>query len=325
MNETPRNGSPQGDGEPRSAEGTPAPIDFTYRYRPDNPRPFFVPDNWQSASVFLEAGNALIVRFYNACRRGHLNPDAPPAVVEISQQEAAGEPLGEDGLPIQMPFAVVLGCSDARVPTELLFGQEFNDIFNIRVAGNIMAEEGIGSLLYALRSFGPEPTVAQGRSLKLCVVLGHRGCGAVRATVKTFQSGSMAAKVFGDPIGAIVSKIAAPALAVAAELLDETLGAGFSNDPRHIDELVELVVFLNAAWNAHVMQDWVRGEGPEMAARVGVVYGVFDPITWRVQVLPETPAEPVFDAFAPPPRDLQDLRDLGREVIRRITWRQALV
>lgn len=294
------------------------PIDLTYRYRPDDPKPFYAPKDWQSASVLLQGGNSLVVRFFNACRRGHFNDGSSPPVIELSSTEARIEPLGGDGLPIQMPFAVMLGCSDARVPTELLFGQGFNDIFNIRVAGNILTEEGVGSLIYALRSFTPDPSHPGARSLRLAGVLGHRGCGAVKATVKTFQSGPVAAKVFGDPIGSIVLKIAAPALAMAAELFDADRGAGASSDPRNLDVLVELVVYLNAAWNAHLMQDWVRREGPEVADRVGVVYGVFDPTTWYVHHLPETPDEPVIESFASPPRDLDGLRELGREVIRRL-------
>lgn len=296
------------------------PIDFIYRYRPDDPKPFFAPDDWRSAAMFLEAGNALIVRFFNACARGHFNEGSGPPIIELSHTEIADQPIGEDGLPTQMPFAVMLGCADARVPTELLFGQEFNDIFNIRVAGNILAEEGIGSLLYALRNFTPDPQHPQSRSLKLAGVLGHRGCGAVRATIKTFQSGPAAAKVFGDPIGSIITKIAAPPMAVAAELIDEHFGTNASADPAHLNELVEMVVYLNAAWSAHEMQGWVTREGPDVANRVGVVYGVFDPETFRVHALPETPDERVTEAFATPPADLDALRAMGREVLRRIPF-----
>ena len=294
------------------------PIDFTYRFRPDDPKPLFVPRDWEDASVFLQAGNALICRFYDACRRGGLKPGSRPPVVEISASEAGGTPVGEDGLPIQMPFALMLGCSDARVPTELLFGQEFNDIFNIRVAGNVLAEEGIGSLLYALRTFSPAPTHPDGRSLRLAGVLGHRGCGAVKATVSTFQSGPIAAKIFGDPIGSLVAKIAAPPLAVAAELFDAKYGAGASNEPGHFNRLVELVVYLNAAWVAHDVREWVEAEGEETATRVGVIYGVFDPTDWRVNCLPPTPSDPAPISFGQPPRSHAELRELGQEVLNRL-------
>ena len=79
---------------------------------------------------------------------------------------------GEVGrTPAHQPFAAVLSCSDARVPTELLFHQTLNDLFVVRLAGNIIANESVGSLNYAAQHLGG--------SVKLLVVLGHSGCGAV--------------------------------------------------------------------------------------------------------------------------------------------------
>ena len=294
-------------------------IDFTYRYSPHNPKPFFVPQDWEAASVFLQGGNAMIARFYEACRVGAFEPGVGPPVVEISESEAHGTPVGEDGYPIQMPFALVLGCSDARAPTELLFGQEFNDIFNIRVAGNVLAEEGVGSLLYALRTFVPDSPHRDGRSLKLAVVLGHRGCGAVRATVKTFRAGLAAADIFGDPIGSLVSKIASPSLPLASELFDEVYGEGASASDASLNAMVDLVVHLNAAWVSREMKGWVDREGPPTSDRVGVVFGVFDPADWRVHARPASPSDPAPESFGPPPRDLADLRDYGRDVLARLS------
>jgi carbonic anhydrase len=73
----------------------------------------------------------------------------------------------------QNPFAIVLACSDSRVPTELIFNQGIGDLFVIRVAGNIVAPSQIGSIEYAAKQFGT----------KLVVVLGHSNCGAVIATL----------------------------------------------------------------------------------------------------------------------------------------------
>src|SRR2546421_9109809 len=74
----------------------------------------------------------------------------------------------------QQPFAFVLGCSDSRVPAELVFGQGFGDLFVIRVAGNIVAPSQVGSVEFAAARFGT----------RLAVVLGHTQCGAVRATLE---------------------------------------------------------------------------------------------------------------------------------------------
>jgi carbonic anhydrase len=74
----------------------------------------------------------------------------------------------------QKPFATVVGCSDSRVPPELIFDVGFGDLFTIRLAGNIIAEDVIGSLQYAVAHL----------HTRLIVILGHEGCGAVTATVE---------------------------------------------------------------------------------------------------------------------------------------------
>ena len=62
----------------------------------------------------------------------------------------------EGGMPKQAPFAVVIGCSDARVPTEMLFGQGFNDLFVIRVAGNVLGDVCLGSVDFAVEALERE-------------------------------------------------------------------------------------------------------------------------------------------------------------------------
>jgi len=74
----------------------------------------------------------------------------------------------------QEPFAIVLGCSDSRVPAEIVFDQGLGDLFVIRVAGNIVAASQIGSVEFAAERFGTQ----------LAVVLGHSQCGAVLATLE---------------------------------------------------------------------------------------------------------------------------------------------
>jgi carbonic anhydrase len=74
----------------------------------------------------------------------------------------------------QAPFAIVLGCSDSRVPAELVFDQGLGDLFVIRVAGNIVAPSQVGSVEFAADRFGT----------RLVVVLGHSRCGAILATIE---------------------------------------------------------------------------------------------------------------------------------------------
>jgi carbonic anhydrase len=73
----------------------------------------------------------------------------------------------------QEPFAIVLGCSDSRVPAEIVFDQGLGDLFVIRVAGNIVAPSQVGSVEFAAERFGT----------RLVVVLGHSRCGAIEATL----------------------------------------------------------------------------------------------------------------------------------------------
>src|SRR5499427_2053895 len=77
----------------------------------------------------------------------------------------------------QEPFAIILGCSDSRVPVEIVFDQGLGDLFVIRVAGNIVAPSLIGSVEFAAERFGT----------RLVVVLGHTKCGAIEATLQQLQ------------------------------------------------------------------------------------------------------------------------------------------
>ena len=77
----------------------------------------------------------------------------------------------------QTPFAIILGCSDSRVPTEIVFDQGLGDLFVIRIAGNIVAPSQIGSIEFAVETF----------QTPLVVVLGHTHCGAVAATLNQIR------------------------------------------------------------------------------------------------------------------------------------------
>lgn len=80
----------------------------------------------------------------------------------------------------QEPMAIILGCSDSRVPAEIVFDQGLGDLFVIRVAGNIVAPSQVGSVEFAAEQFGT----------RLVVVLGHSMCGAIQATLSDLQQPS---------------------------------------------------------------------------------------------------------------------------------------
>ena len=93
----------------------------------------------------------------------------------------------------QRPFAIILGCSDSRVPAEIVFDQGVGDLFVIRVAGNIVAPSQVGSVEFAAARFGT----------RLVIVLGHSNCGAVEATLEELQSPTNQSRNLGSIIGRI--------------------------------------------------------------------------------------------------------------------------
>lgn len=94
----------------------------------------------------------------------------------------------------QRPIAIILGCSDSRVPAEIVFDQGLGDLFVIRVAGNIVAPSLLGSVEFAADRFGT----------RLVVVLGHTGCGAIMATIDAIKNN---AEVASSNLESIVDRV----------------------------------------------------------------------------------------------------------------------
>jgi carbonic anhydrase len=119
-------------------------------------------------SAMLNALEAL-ARLREGNRRFATDQNATPVLPNSARRAAlmAG----------QEPFAIILGCSDSRVPAELVFDQSFGDLFVIRVAGNVVAPSLVGSVEFAASRFGT----------RLVVVMGHSQCGAIIATLEELQ------------------------------------------------------------------------------------------------------------------------------------------
>ncbi len=111
----------------------------------------------------------------------------------------------------QYPFAVVLSCMDSRVPAEAVFDQSIGDLFSIRVAGNVVNPDNLGSLEYAAKVIG----------VKLIIVLGHTSCGAVKGAIDNVKLGNLTE---------LVAKIQ-PAVAAS--------GSGTSKDHAYVDKVGE--------------------------------------------------------------------------------------
>ncbi|SDY02452.1 carbonic anhydrase [Nitrosomonas sp. Nm58] len=157
----------------------------------------------------------------------------------------------------QKPFATVLGCSDSRVPPELVFDVGFGDLFTIRLAGNIIAEDVIGSLQYAVAHL----------KTPLVVILGHEGCGAVTATVEKILHKTKEL----EHIEALIQLIK-PGLKKLDLKLDH-------------DRLLSAAVEMNVRWSMQRLSTLPEGERALREKRVTLVGGVYELVTGRIRFL----------------------------------------
>jgi carbonic anhydrase len=179
----------------------------------------------------------------------------PPIVVQVAE--------GDRPVP-QRPFAAVLGCADARVPVEFVFHQYSAELFVVRVAGNVPGSECVGSFEYAAANLS--------ETLRLAVVLGHTGCGAVTAAVGSYLDHRNYPAT--ATLRSIVDKIL-PAVGVADHALRERRGPAFERDPSYPDRLLDVATALNAALSAMTLRDTVG---------LPTVFGVFDLVTRRADL-----------------------------------------
>jgi carbonic anhydrase len=254
-------------------------VELVHRYDLDDPEPHGLepPSTPELAMDRLKEGNAHFATFMMNCRTSIAGR---PIVIPCDKTEVG---LGEHdacGRPKQSPFALIVGCSDAREPAEILFGQGFDDLFTVRVAGNVLGDECIGSVIYALDKFAPASSSSASGSLKLILVIGHRNCGAVHAAVEAHDGDPSTllerAESTPHPLAAIVARIA-PVVTVAAWAIDGSYGPGASRDKKHTEILTEIAVYLNAASAAYELARLVKARFPgDSSPPLAVRFGVFD-------------------------------------------------
>lgn len=160
----------------------------------------------------------------------------------------------------QYPFATVLSCIDSRVSSELIFDQGIGDIFSVRIAGNFVNEDILGSMEFACKLAGT----------KLVVVLGHTACGAVKGACDHARLGNLTA---------LINKIE-PAVAAVTEPTDESL-----RNSKNID-------FVNtvAVKNVEMTIENIRKQSPVLAEQeengeIKIVGGMYDISNGKVTFL----------------------------------------
>jgi carbonic anhydrase len=158
----------------------------------------------------------------------------------------------------QQPYATILGCSDSRVPPELVFDAGFGELFIVRVAGNIISAEILGTLQYA------------GVHLRtpLFVVLGHSGCGAVQAAIATRRHGAVQPE--------------------RIEILLENIHPGLVDVDldRPLQTVLDAAVEANVRWSMKQLRATPEAKARTEEGVVKLVGAVYDLQTGRVRILP---------------------------------------
>jgi carbonic anhydrase len=234
-------------------------VEITYRFtrQPDAMRA--VPDNPDDAAQRLNAGNRSFSELVKRAGQGH----TARSTVEFDSRLLG---LDEDGPRIasQEPFAAVLGCADARVPIELVFNEGPNGLFVVRVAGNSLGTDVLGSFHYAVSHLR--------KSLRLLVVLGHSGCGALTAAVDAFlDPGGYLEIAINPQLRNIVDRHLI-AVQASARALARAYGSDVTDRPGYREALIEAAITTNAALAAHTLGAGLHGKD---LRGLKAMYGVF--------------------------------------------------
>jgi carbonic anhydrase len=278
-------------------------FEIIYRYDPSWPSQRQVPTDATDALRRLEEGNRTFVSLAAGSPEGS----------RVVYFDLADLGVAVDtGVPIQKPFAVVLGCSDARVPIELIFDRACNELFVVRVAGNILGQEQLGSIDYAVENLG--------ENLKLLVTLGHSRCGAVTAAVDAFlRPSEYLGLLSSHHLRAIVNSLF-PAVRGAAASLMGIWGEDVVRQPGYRDALTQSAVVLNAALTASIL----REQFGSPARGLRSVFGVYDLGSRRVQVPLAKSDDETGVRLIEAPASRDEFRELAAQVARSSLIRRLL-
>ena len=234
-------------------------VEITYRYGGGDAAVRPRPADAAAARARLDDGCRTMAALFRSLDQG---TGIAQRVISVDPRDL-GLAAGDLRAPPQRPFAAVLGCADARVPVELVFNEGPNDLFVVRVAGNGLGPEVLGSLKYAIDHLGD--------SLRLVVVLGHSGCGAVSAAVDVFLRPE-AYLGFADKhsLRNILDRLLVVVHA-AAKRMAKVWGADVGERRGYREALIEIAIVSNAALAAHtIQQELASAHGDGLHAAYGV-------------------------------------------------------
>jgi carbonic anhydrase len=281
-------------------------MDIIYRVDPHAPLTTPRINSAEEALAKLAAGNArfhsLVCRVQDAaCNHGH----HPEVVIPVSPI-SLGVPFISGVAPSHNPYALILGCSDARVPLESVLDCAANEVFVVRVAGNVLGVECLGSIDYAVCNLKS--------SLRTVIVMGHTGCGAVSAAVDIYLTPSdFPGIAFSHALRSLVDRIMLTVRG-ADRALKRIIGDDVSSHPNYRQLLIDTAIYMNAAVTAHDLQREVRSICEDM----NVVYSVYDVAHAQITALPYAPDESKPLAFAPAPLNAEDFHAVANEVVLRL-------
>jgi carbonic anhydrase len=280
-------------------------MELIYRYDPFQPVLVHRPTDCDGAISTLLAGNRRLVTLIEQMQQAAIDGgdnDQARQVIPVDLV-SMGLPFVAGAAPDQAPFALVLGCSDARVPVESVFDRSFNDVFVIRIAGNVLGTECIGSFDYAVRQLGG--------SLQAVVVLGHTSCGAVSAAVNAYLSPDDFADIaLTHPLRTLVDRILI-AVRGAANGFERACGHEVDRHPGYRAALIEASVYLNAAIAAFDLQREAQTAGTR---DIRAFYGVCDIGTMLVSDLPQS-VDSTSPQLAPAPPNPQCFVSLTDRIV----------
>jgi carbonic anhydrase len=288
-------------------------MDIVFRYDPNLPLRDQSPRTSEEAFDRLASGNQRFAEIVSRLQAATHESKPGGQIVFPVDLVSLGVPFIAGHMPEHNPYAIVLSCSDARAPVEQVFQCVANDLFIVRVAGNVLGLECLGSVDYAVAKLG--------ESLRTAIVLGHTGCGAVTAAVDMYLSPNDFMNVaFSHAVRSLVDRIML-AVRAASRALDEVRGSSDHHDSsEYREQLLAASVFVNAAVTAFDLNREIRSQGSE---QIAVAYSVYDVAMCRASANPYDPSNVPGEVFLPAPIDSDALYELSRDVARKIVQATA--